>query len=333
MYASGHRTRINRSKRNLVVSNENTKTRVPIESIDAVVLIGAATMTLDAIGSCVDRGVRVAVLKRSGALRWTAGPPVTGNVALRRMQHQSTTHDSARLEVCRHLVGGKLQNSYRMVRRWARDSSSRELRRRLESKADLIATRLERVQSAHTENHVRGIEGDAARSYFAALGSVVETAGWHFTNRNRRPPRDPVNALLSFGYGLLATELTGALEAVGLDPQFGYLHRDRSGRPALALDVMEEFRVLADRVTVSALRRHQLKPEHFTLTPGGGTYLSKQGRSSFFAIWENHKNSAMAHRVLDREVERWALPGVQATLMARYIRGDIPVYPPFVIQG
>lgn len=332
VYVSSYRTKISRSKRYLVINIEGEKTRVPLSSIDGVVVVGGASMTMDAVASCVENGVRVAVLKRNGALRWSANPPTSGNVELRRRQHHSSEDPEFRLRLCQNLVAGKLQNSARVASRWERDSDPL-VRQVVRPRVELIHRRIERLPSAESDNHVRGIEGDAARAHFACMGTVLQSAGWHFGKRNRRPPRDPVNALLSFGYGLLTTEITGALNAVGLDPQFGYLHRDRPGRPGLALDILEEFRALNDRFVVRSLKRRQINADDFVVTPGGGTYLSDDGRSKYFRLWEAHKNEAVSHRVLNRQVERWALPGVQATLMARHIRGDIPVYPPFVLQN
>jgi len=140
-----------------------------------------------------------------------------------------------------------------------------------------------------------------------------------------------VNAVLGFCYGLIVTEVQGGLEAVGLDPQMGFLHADRPGRPALALDMAEELRPVIDRFVVKLFRRRQFSLEHFTITPGGATYLNDDGRAALFEHWEEHKNGAVQHRVLDRDVDRWALPGVQATLLARYLRGDLDVYPPYVL--
>lgn len=332
VYVSSHRARLSRSKGSLMIRSDETSTRVPLEGIDGVVLVGGASMTLDAVASCVERRIRVAVLRRSGAVRWVAGPPVSGNVALRRAQHRASDSDSTRLELGRRIVAGKLQNSLRVVRRWGRDSTG-DRRRTIERRGDLIADRIRRLPATPTLDHVRGIEGDAGRAHFACLGTVIDGTGFHFTSRSRRPPRDPVNALLGFCYGLILTETIGGLEAVGLDPQIGFLHSDRAGRPALALDVVEEFRPMIDRFVAGLFRRRQFGSDHFTVTPGGATYLSDEGRSVLFGRWEEHKNGTIYHRVLDRDVDRWALPGVQATLLARYLRGDIEVYPPFVIPS
>lgn len=332
VYIGEHRAKVTRSKGSLVISKESGKTKLPLEAIDAVTILGGASMTLDAVAACVERGVRVAVLRRSGAVRWMATGPTTGNVALRRAQHRRSDSRTDRLALNRHLVAGKLQNSLRIVRRWARDAGT-ERRSRIEDRADLIAERIGRLASSPTDDHVRGIEGDAARAHFACLGIVLDGTGFPFVARTRRPPRDPVNALLGFGYGLLITELVGAAESVGLDPQIGFLHGDRAGRPALALDLAEEFRPLTDRFVVSALRRRQFSLDDFEVSPGGGTYLTDDGRSTFLRFWEEHKSDEFHHRVLGRSVERWALPGVQATLLARHLRGDLSVYPPFVVAA
>ena len=167
--------------------------------------------------------------------------------------------------------------------------------------------------------------------YFGGVRQALARCQFEFSGRTRRPPRDPVNALLGFCYGLMLTEFIGALEAVGLDYQMGFFHRPRSGRPSLALDLCEELRPVTDRFIVSLLRRNQLGPQSFVDTPGGAVYLSDQGRVSLIGQWERHKNSELIHTVLGRRVGRWALPSIQATLLARHLRGDLPAYPPYVM--
>ena len=157
------------------------------------------------------------------------------------------------------------------------------------------------------------------------------TTDLEFSSRTRRPPRDPVNAMLSFCYALLVTECTGALESVGLDYQMGFFHRPRAGRPSLALDLAEELRALTDRFVVSLVRRRQVGAASFDHTPGGGVYLSDDARTALIKAWEDHKESELPHRILGRPVGRWAIPSVQATLLARHLRGDLTAYPPFVL--
>ena len=259
------------------------------------------------------------------------GGPRTGNVHLRLSQFEAARDPVHSLRLSKSIIAAKINGADYLVRRWYRDTAGAE-RRLLGRRSDELRRRLERVSSARDLDHLRGIEGDAARSYFGALGLVVAGTTGGFISRTRRPPRDPVNALLSFGYGLATTEITGALDAIGLDHQIGFLHRARSGRPSLALDLLEELRPTVDRLVVRTIRRHQLGPSDFDTTPGGAVYLSEVGRSQFLRIWEAAKDESVDHRFLGRDVERWALPNIQATLLARHLRGDLGDYPPFVMR-
>ena len=169
-----------------------------------------------------------------------------------------------------------------------------------------MTKRLARLAEAHTGNPVRGIEGEAARIYFGALGRVVSSGEFEFSGRSRRPPRDPVNAMLGFHCAMSVTECAGAAESVGLDYQIGFLHRPRAGRPSLAPDLAEELRAVTDRFVVSIVRRRQIAPDNFVSTPGGGVYLNDNGRQRLIAIWEEHKESPLRHQLLGKPVGRWA---------------------------
>jgi len=331
VYVREYRARVSCHKGSLIVKEPDVTARVPVEGIDAVVLMGGQ-ITAEALAECTRRGVRVASLQRSGRIKFVVGGPRSGNVHLRLAQYQAAMDERKCLEFDRIIVAAKLQNSARVLSRFRRDVHDSERAKRIGDRSQLIGERIARLAGAPDPDHVRGIEGDAARAYFAALGQMLADSPLHFSKRTRRPPRDPVNALLGFCYGLLVTELVGAIDAVGLDPQVGFFHRPRSGRPALALDLAEEFRPLVDRFVVGAVRRRQLGLDDFVTTPGGGVYMSDDGRTRLLKLWETHKNSTISHRVLDRTVERWALPGVQATLLARHLRGDLPTYAPFVLE-
>jgi CRISPR-associated protein Cas1 len=223
----------------------------------------------------------------------------------------------------------------RLLQRWAWDASTPQ-RRALRRFAGLIETRVERVAQAEGGDRIRGYEGDGARIYFRGLGIHLVGTGCPlaFDRRTRRPPRDPVNAALSFAYGLLLSEVTGAVEALGLDPQVGFLHGVRPGRPSLALDLLEELRpTVADRFVVGLFTRRMLSEIHFVTTTGGACYLTDGGRQTFFEAYETFKSSEVPHALLGRSVPRAALPVVQATLMTRHLRGDLPAYPPYVMSG
>lgn len=326
-----HQAKVRHRRGSLLVTQKSKSARVPLAGIDAVVLLGSGQVTSDALAACVRRGVRVASLYRSGRLRFAVGGPKSGNVHLRLAQYAAVISEDHSLAIGRSVIAAKLQSSRKILLRWSRDAKDSHRKQRLQQKAEMIAERITRIPTAKSGDHLRGLEGDSARIYFRCLGQHVADTGLRFVARTRRPPRDPVNCLMSFSYGLLVSELVGSIDAVGLDHQLGFLHRPRAGRPSLALDLAEEFRPLTDRFSVALIKRRQLGAVHFTRTPGGAVYLSDEGRTSVVKSWESHKKLLMHHKVLRRPVERWALPTVQATLMARHLRGDLPVYPPFVL--
>ena len=306
--------------------------RIPLETIDALVLLGGAQVTTQALEACVRRGVQVSSLQMSGAIRFVVNSATGGNVHLRTAQFRAVMDNAWSLTLAKAIVAAKLQNSRKVVERWSRDEKNPVEAERLAVRGAQIRERVARLADADTPDHIRGIEGDAARIYFRSVGQVVASSGLEFTARTRRPPRDPVNAMLGFCYGLLVREYIGAVESVGLDYQMGFFHRPRAGRPSLALDLAEELRALTDRFVVSLVRRRQVGPDSFVHMPGGGVYLSDEGRTSLIKIWEEHKDVEIHHRLLGQSVGRWALPSVQATLLARHLRGDLPAYPSFVLS-
>lgn len=333
VYVRDHRARIKIRKGALIVSSPESTKRIPLEAIDALVLLGGAQVTTQALEACVHRGVRVSSLRMSGSIRFTVHPTTGGNVHLRTALFQLVSDQEKSLELSKIIVAAKIQNSRKVVERWSRDAKNPEDVDWLVDRGKLIHQRIQQLPESTTSDHVRGIEGDAARIYFRAIGRVVTPYNFEFTSRTRRPPRDPVNALLGFCYGLLLTECIGASESVGLDYQMGFFHRPRSGRPSLALDIAEEFRALTDRFVVALIRRQQISIDHhFTCTSGGGVYLNDDGRAKLLKEWEKHKGTEIRHHLLGKFVGRWALPSIQSTLLARHLRGDIPSYPPFLLS-
>ena len=333
VYSTDHQTQIGIKKGSLAITTPDGKQRIPLEAVDAVVVF-AGQITVDAIAECALRDIRVSALTRGGKIRFTAGGPTRGNVHLRAAHHTAAADPETALSTARIITAAKLRNSSTVLRRWAHSHPDPETAEQLAGRAERIRQRIDRTATAETRDTVRGIEGDAARLYFKGLAETLGDKNMGFAKRTRRPPRDPVNAAMSFGYGLLVSELAGACDAIGLDPQIGFLHQAlRAGRPSLALDLAEELRPLTDRFTVAAIKRSQLTSEHFTETPGGAVYLTDAGRRTLLDLWENHKNTAHHHPILERKVQRWALPTVQTTLMARWLRGDLPGYPPFLLDN
>jgi len=332
LYVTDHRARIGTTRSSLKVTGGDGKSRrVPMESLDAVVLLGQAQVTSQAMAACVRQGIPITSLGRNGRVRFQVRGGTNGNVHLRTAQLQATLEESHKLELAKSFVAGKLQNARRAVMRWSWDAES-GTRSMLVRRAEHIGDRLTALATARDTDHVRGFEGEGARQYFRAMSAVLDRHGLGFVSRNRRPPRDVPNALLSFVYSLVTSEVAGALTAVGLDPQIGYLHEQRPGRPALALDVLEELRTgHADRFVVRSLTRHEISVEDFEGRPGGAVHLTDDGRRRVLELYESFRDEEIGHPVLARTVERWMLPHAQAILLARHLRGDLPAYPPFVM--
>ncbi|MDA8312486.1 MAG: CRISPR-associated endonuclease Cas1 [Actinomycetota bacterium] len=331
LYVTDHRARLHMHHGTLLVEQPGRKQRVPIEALEGVVLTGRADISNDTMGELVRRGVRIAALSRTGRVRFTVSGATSGNVHLRVAQFAASGDPLETARLARWFVAAKLENCRRAIRRWSWDARGRD-REVMERESRVIADRIGDLTSSIDGDKIRGIEGDGTRRYFRCLAIHLDTGDetMGFVRRSRRPPRDPANAVLSFTYGLLLAELVGALDAVGLDPQVGFLHRPRSGRPGLALDLLEEMRPsVADRFSVGVVMRRQIRREHFQVV-GTGFYLSDEGRKALLALYDGYRSADIEHRVLGRSIGRWMLPTVQATLLARHLRGDLPVYPPFV---
>lgn len=331
-YIRDHRARIGHRRGALVVSSPDGTQKIPLEAVEGVVLLGGGQITSQALAACTRRGVRVTALNPGGSVRFVVGAATSGNVHLRTAQYRAVVDDRHSLELAKAIVAAKLQNSRRVVSRWARDAKDTPESDGLQERARQLLDRVGRVPGAANPDKLRGIEGDGARVYFRAVSLALSRAQLRFSARTRRPPRDPVNALLGFLYGLLVSEFIGATESVGLDYQLGFFHRPRSGRPSLSLDLAEELRALTDRFVVALVRRQQMGDEDFTRTPGGGVYLTDEARPRLIRLWEEHKEGEMEHQILGKKVGRWAIPGIQATLLARHLRGDLPSYPPFILS-
>jgi len=309
--------------------------RVPLQKLEAVVIVGGAQVTTEALEACASNGVNVTSLAGNGRVRYQAGHGMGGNVHLRLRQIQGALDFRTRDQVARWLVAGKLANCRQMLKRWWWDARSTDRRYMSERQARVAACSAELV-SAADGNAIRGCEGEGTRLYFEGLRRHLRVAGskFSFDVRTRRPPRDPVNATLGFVYGLVLGPFAGALEAVGLDPQVGFLHGVRPGRPSLALDVLEEFRpAIADRFVAGLFTRRMLTEIDFVTTPGGACYLAEAGRRKLLYEFDQFKRVEAFHPPLRRAIPRSALPLTQATLMARFLRGDLPAYASYVMES
>ena len=313
-----------------------TRLRVLLHHLGAIVVFGDILLSPALIGRCAGQGITITLQDRNGRFMARVEGPVSGNVLLRRAQHEQAMSSEKSLELARSFVAGKLRNSRILLQRGARETSDGDDKAALEAAVRKFDASLRAAAAASDADALRGVEGEAARTYFAALNAVLKPATReHFgiTGRHRRPPRDRINALLSYLYTLLTHDCRSALESVGLDPQVGYLHVLRPGRPALALDLVEEFRsVMADRLALTLINRGQLKHSDFRITEGGGVLLDDDARRTIGVAWQERKKDTLMHPLLETEVPIGILPLLQARLLARTLRGDVPAYLPFLAR-
>jgi CRISPR-associated protein Cas1 len=316
----------------LVRHARETKLRVPIHTLQGIVCFGQVSCSPPLLGLCGQRGVGVSFFSEQGRFLARMQGPVSGNVLLRREQYRRADDPEKSGEIVRSLVAGKIVNSRTVLQRAVRERGESEEAARLERAIFHLGKLLHSLEKPVSVDTARGIEGDAGRVYFEVFDCMItaQKEAFFFRERSRRPPMDSINALLSFLYTLLVHDVASALEGVGLDPAVGYLHRDRPGRPGLALDLMEEFRsVLADRLSLSLVNRRQVQDKGFAVTESGGITMSDETRKEVIAAYQKRKQEELIHPFLGEKIPLGLVPHVQALLLARHLRGDLDGYPPF----
>lgn len=309
--------------------------QAPLLQLGSIVLFGDVMVSPALLHRCADDGRSVVWLDRNGRFKARLEGRTSGNVLLRRAQHLALSSEERRLDIARSMLAGKLRNARFVIQRSARDTRIVAERDSLTFAADLHAAILLRLPSRIDLNIMRGDEGEAAREYFQTFGLMVRSRrdAFGISTRTRRPPRDPMNALLSFLYTLLRSDCTAALEGVGLDPQIGFFHALRPGRAALALDLMEELRpVLADRLALTLVNRQELTPDDFESHDGGSILLNDAGRRTVILAYQKRKEEEVDHRVLGGKTPLGLVPHLQARLLARHLRKDLPHYIPFLLR-
>ena len=310
--------------------------RVPIHLLGGIVCFGAVGVTPALMGHCAKLGVCLSLMRRNGGFLARVEGPVSGNVLLRRGQYRLTDSADRTVALAGNIVTGKLLNQRAVVRRALRDHGAKmpeDERTALQSCERRLSAAARRSNTPQTTDTLRGIEGESARTYFGVFDSLVlsSDAAFHFSGRSRRPPLDPLNALLSFLYTLLIHDCRSALESVGLDPAVGFLHRERPGRPSLALDLMEELRPpFADRLALSLINRGQLKAKDFDIAVSGAVTMRDKARKVVLVAYQERKKDELVHPFLKEKLTLGLIPFVQANLLARHIRGDQDGYPPFL---
>ncbi len=319
----------------IVRVEKETKLRVPIHMLAGIVCFGRVGASPALMGLCGERGIGLSFLSINGRFLARVQGPINGNVLLRRAQYRSADDSKASAALARGIVAGKLLNARTVLVRARRKQAGGPGHDALTHACVRLRDLINTVGSCTSVDIARGHEGEAARHYFGVFDHLVHSDDdrLRFERRSRRPPRNPVNALLSFLYTLLVHDVTSAIEGVGLDPAVGFLHRERPGRPSLALDLMEELRpVLADRVALSLLNRKQLQAKDFIISETGAVAMSDGARKIVLGTYQKRKQTDLRHPFLDEITTLGLVPHLQARLLARHLRGDLDAYPPFLAK-
>jgi CRISPR-associated protein Cas1 len=312
---------------------KQTKLRVPLHNLDGIACFGRVGLSPALMGACGEADVAISLFTPQGRFLARIVGYTSGNVLLRRAQYRAADDEAQICNVARSIVLGKIANCRTVLLRAARDAGSAEKAERLQTIAKRLGASLIEATAAESADRLRGLEGEAAVRYFSAFNDLINSnePAFQFTRRSRRPPTDAVNALMSFVYTLLLHDVRSACEATGLDAAVGYLHRDRPGRPSLALDLMEEFRPsLADRVILTLINRGQVSPAGFKRLETGGVEMNDATRKTVLVAWQERKQEEVTHPFLQERMSIGLLVHMQARLLARHLRGDIDAYPPML---
>lgn len=317
----------------MVNVNHKVKLRVPVHALGGIVCFGNVMCSPFLMHHCAENNVAISFLSENGHFLARVQGPVSGNVLLRREQYRRADDSVACIAVAKTIISAKVANCRTVLQRALRDHGNRIGIAAVEATITRLGRLIEEMKGESDLETLRGKEGDAGRVYFKVFDSLItaQKEDFFFKERTRRPPLDNVNALLSFIYTLLAHDCIGALESVGLDPQVGFLHAERPGRPALALDLMEEFRpFFADRMVLSLANLRQVDKKGFRKTESGAVEMTEKTRKAVLMAYQKRKQEEINHPFLEESVHVGMLPYCQALLLARYLRGDMDGYPPFL---
>ncbi len=317
----------------VVLDKEKEVGRIPLHNLEGIVSFGYRGTSPALMGACADRNISLCYVTPNGKFLARVTGSVKGNVVLRKKQYEVSMNETDSLEISKNCIIGKIYNARWVLERATRDHSMQIDTEKVKSASKMLKDAAIRVQKSQSKDQLRGYEGEAASVYFSVFDELIlqQKKDFVFSDRNRRPPTDNVNAMLSFVYTLLTNNIASALESVGLDPYVGMMHTDRPGRASLALDMIEELRpVLADRFVLSLINKKVVNVKDFIKKENGAVLMKDDARKKFLSEWQNRKKETLTHPYLKEKMEWGMVPYVQAMLLARYLRGDLDAYPPFL---
>lgn len=334
LYVTSEDSYLSLDGENVVVSDKGIEIgRLPLHNLEGIVSFGYRGTSPALMGACAERNISLCYLSPQGKFLARVSGRIKGNVILREQQYKAFLDEGKSLEAAKYCIIGKLYNARWVLERATRDHNLQVNVEELKEASEKLKKSLTRVNDCQSKEQLRGIEGEAAQIYFGVFDELIlqQKKDFLFKGRTRRPPLDNVNALLSFVYTLLTNTITSALETVGLDPYVGCLHTERPGRVSLSLDLIEELRpVLADRFVLSLINRKMITKKGFEKKENGAILMDDKTRKLVLAEWQNKKKETLTHPFLKEKVEWGMVPYVQAMLLARYLRGDLDGYPPFL---
>ena len=334
LYVTSEKSYLSLDGENIVMYEDNTELgRLPLHNLEGIVCFGYRGTSPALMGACAERNISLCYMTPQGKFLARVSGRVRGNVILREQQYASSKDEIISLEIAQNCILGKVYNARWVLERALRDHPMQIDVDRVKTASGQLKDSLGRIRNSQSKDQLRGYEGEAASIYFGVFDELIlkQKKDFVFAGRNKRPPLDNVNAMLSFVYTLLTNTITSALECVGLDPCVGYLHTERPGRVSLSLDLVEELRaVMADRFVLSLINKKIVTEKNFTKKENGAVLMDTDLRKKLLTEWQNKKKEVITHPYLGEKVEWGMVPYVQAMLLARYLRGDLDAYPVFM---
>ena len=334
LYVTSEDSYLSLDGENVVISDHGCEIgRLPLHNLEGIVSFGYRGTSPALMGACAERNISLCYMSPQGKFLARVSGRVKGNVILREQQYRSFLDDGQSLDIAKNCILGKIYNARWVLERATRDHSLQVNVEKLKASSEKLKNSLHYVRDCQSKEQLRGFEGEAAQVYFGVFNELIlqQKKDFFFHGRNKRPPLDHVNALLSFVYTLLTNTITSALETVGLDPYVGCLHTERPGRVSLSLDLIEELRpVFADRFVLSLINKKMITKKGFKKKENGAVLMDDETRKIVLVEWQNKKKETLTHPFLKEKVEWGMVPYVQAMLLARYLRGDLDAYPPFL---
>lgn len=334
LYVTSPNTYLSLDGENVVILKDDAEiSRIPLHNLESIIAFGYTGASPALMGACSKHNIALSFMKQSGKFLGRVVGEVRGNVTLRKTQYRISDNDIESIKIARNFITGKIFNARWVIERATRDYATRLDVEKLKGVSKTLANSLRLLEKSESLEQLRGYEGEAASQYFSVFDDLIlqQKDAFYFRSRNKRPPLDNVNAMLSFVYTLLAHDVASALETVGLDPYVGFLHRDRPGRISLALDMMEELRpVYADRFVISLINKREINAQGFSQQENGAVIMNDDTRKSLLKAWQSRKQEIITHPFLQEKIEWGLVPYAQAMLLARHIRGDLDGYPTFL---